>query len=145
MRDLPGMSGPMCDWPDVAVIEGAEETLRHLSARALCCLATSARDSEPDQISRALRRGGLERFISRLFCYRGLGVDKSSPLFYRRIIEQLECRPSEIVMVGDNLEADVLAARSAGLRAVWFNPRNLSTDESVLQIRQLAQLADLCS
>ena len=31
-------------------------------------------------------------------------------------------RADEVVMVGDSWAADVLGARAAGIRAIWFNP-----------------------
>ena len=45
MTNLPGQSGPMCDWPVVQLMPNALEALEQLSKSTPCHLATNARDS----------------------------------------------------------------------------------------------------
>lgn len=46
---------------------------------------------------------------------------KPSPLFFARVVRETGARPEEVVYVGDHWEHDIVAARRAGLRAVWLN------------------------
>ena len=43
-------------------------------------------------------------------------------MFFDIVVEDLGLRRSDIVMVGDSREIDVVGANAAGIRAVWFNP-----------------------
>ncbi|WP_170928787.1 HAD family hydrolase [Deinococcus hopiensis] len=45
---------------------------------------------------------------------------KPDPGSYAAILTALEVQPNEAVMVGDSWENDVVGARAAGMRAVWF-------------------------
>ena len=117
MADLAGQTGPMCRWPSVMAMPNAVEALERLSSLAHCHLATNARDSEPGQIRDALRRVGLDGFISRIFCFRSVGHAKPSPEFFAFISQELQCENEKIVMIGDDLEQDV---NSVGLQRCVF-------------------------
>lgn len=60
---------------------------------------------------------GLAELVDVVCTSESLGVSKPDPLAYQRICEELGCEPSDVLMIGDNLELDVLAARRAGLTA----------------------------
>ena len=57
-----------------------------------------------------------------------VGVDKPNPRIFQLTAEGMQTDLSRIVHVGDAWEADVIGARNAGARAVWFAP----TDEREL-------------
>lgn len=68
-----------------------------------------------------------------------IGWHKPSPHFYTHLIEMANCPADQILMVGDDLENDVTAARTSGLRAVWID-RNGSRDQgTITDLRQLGQ------
>ena len=69
MRDFPEYHGPMANWPEIACLPNARETLAVLHADWLIGLATNAADSNEDQIWAALARGGLEPFVDQVFCF----------------------------------------------------------------------------
>lgn len=140
MADMQGLQGPMCDWPYVRVTEGAEETLAALSRQAVCALATNARDSDEAQIRRALKRAGISKYISTIFCNRTLGLSKPDPAYFQRVGEQLQLPPETMLMVGDDLELDIRGALACGLQAVWFNPRGRPVPEGVRSISRMQQL-----
>jgi putative hydrolase of the HAD superfamily len=142
MADLPGYVGPMHQWPTVKVIEGASNCLSSLSQNASCHLATDARDSDVEDIARALRRGGIDQFIEQIFCYRRIGCSKSEAAFYKHIVRELDVELSEIVMIGDSIESDVKVPQSIGMDAIWYNPELLEVPVGVQAITSLNDLVD---
>ena len=48
------------------------------------------------------------------------GVEKPSPAFFGRVIEEAGCPADQIAYVGDRLDNDVLPARAAGMTAVFL-------------------------
>jgi putative hydrolase of the HAD superfamily len=67
-----------------------------------------------------------------------VGFRKPAPEFYAAVSRACECQPHEILMVGDDLENDVLAARSAGFQAIHLDRDNSSgTDDSVRSLEEL--------
>jgi putative hydrolase of the HAD superfamily len=121
MRDFPEYRGPMVDWPEIACLPAARETLAALHADWIIALATNAADSNEDQIWAALARGSLKPFIDMVFCYRRLGVKKPEPAYFQAALQQLDLPPAAGVMVGDDFGVDITGALRSGLRAVWLN------------------------
>ncbi|MBC7221164.1 HAD-IIIA family hydrolase [Candidatus Bipolaricaulota bacterium] len=122
MRDIPGFDGPMADWPRVEAVPGAEEALRALHGRYLIAVATNAALSNERLVRAALARVGLAAYVSVVVTARDLGLSKPDLAFFHAVLERVGCSAAEAVMVGDGYGADIVGAKSAGLRAVWFNP-----------------------
>ena len=49
----------------------------------------------------------------------------------------------DIVLIGDNLQTDILGANNAGWKSVWYNPQEESTAPSQLQVHDLIELLAL--
>ena len=127
MRDDPANITPMVEWETVEVIEGITGVLSYLhSSGRDIILATSASISDEDQIRGALRRAGLDRFFSRIYCFKNTKLPKGEA-FYRYILNDLNIPASDALMVGDSFEKDVLIPATLGIFAVWFNPRSDET------------------
>ncbi|MDD9158405.1 HAD family hydrolase [Aliivibrio sp. S4TY2] len=143
MVDFPNTPGKMCDWKTVQAVDGASEMLALLSQKGhLLYVATGADDSSVQDIELAFERVGLSQFISGYFCKSNLGLSKGSPEFYQGIADKLGVEPSQLTMVGDSLEKDIISAQEAGLNAVWFNPLGLGK-ESYSNFRTISQLHEL--
>lgn len=148
MRVFPEYSGPMCDWPRVETMPGARETLAKLQPNFHLALATNAADSQESQIWQALERGGLKPFISKVYCYQRIGCKKPSPEFFDYILRDQKIVASQVALVGDDFQADVLGANQSGLRAIWYNPRSAekrsaSLHRSIHDLRELPALLAL--
>ncbi len=122
MVDFPQYHGKMKDWPEIKVIEGVEETFANLSKQYQLVLATNAEDSNKEDILQALKRGCLDQFFSHIYCFQELQVKKPSPEFFYRIQKSVNCHPDEIIMIGDDYITDLIGAKQAGWKAIWFNP-----------------------
>jgi FMN phosphatase YigB (HAD superfamily) len=132
MRDDPASTVPMVEWETVEVIEGITDVLTYLhSSGRRIVLATSAAISDEDQIRRALARGGLDGYFSRIYCFKNTNLPKSEA-YYRHILSDLGIPASDALMVGDGFEKDIQAANAVGSFAVWFNPRSEETRKSEL-------------
>lgn len=130
MIDDPNSTVPMVEWKTVETVPGIDSVLAYLhSSGRRIVLATSASISDETQIYRALARGKLDKYFSRIFCFKNTGLPKGEA-FYQFILEQLEVRASDALMVGDSFEKDVLDANKVGIRAVWFNPRSAEAKSS---------------
>jgi FMN phosphatase YigB (HAD superfamily) len=128
---------PMALWPEVRAIDGARDTLERVARMARIGIATNASVSTRDQIRDALGRAGLRELVSEIFCFAEMGVRKSDPAFWRRVLERLAIDPSRVAMVGDSLAEDVIPPRQAGIFSIWFDaagrPRAEPFDHPVVQ------------
>ncbi len=65
---------------------------------------------------------GLDRHIDVAAISSELGTRKPDPAIFRHALQQLDVAPGEAIHVGDDVGADILGARAAGLAAgVWLN------------------------
>lgn len=127
MKTFPAYRGAMKTWPKVEEMPGARKALHALHGKVGLGLATNAEDSLEADIREALVRVDLDAFMKRIFCFRSLGLRKSDPGYFPRVLQELRVDAAHVVMVGDDLREDVEAARNAGLHAVWFNARTQDT------------------
>ncbi len=120
MKDS-GLEGPMYLWKEVEWIPGAEEALRALNSRYLCCIATSAGHSGVEEMLLALKRVGAEKYFDFFYSAKELGVSKPDPEFFRKVAERVGFKPSNCIMVGNSYEKDIIGARKSGMKTVWLN------------------------
>ena len=124
--DYPTSKVPMAEWTQVRVVEGIADVLADLQASGRrSMIATGAMISDEIQIRGALARVELDSYFSHIYCFQNTRLPKGEA-YYRHILADLDVPASDVVMVGDTFEKDVLAANTAGLFGVWFNQR---TDE----------------
>lgn len=122
MRVFPEFQGPMHQWPRTELMPFVGETLPILHKQWMTAMATNAEDSDEKDIRQALIQAGIDPWIDRIYCYRKIGIRKPDPKFYEFIINDLGLSASQIVMIGDDPQNDILGARKAGIAAVWYNP-----------------------
>ena len=72
-----------------------------------------------------------------------MGVKKPHPEIFSAALQMAQVRPECALMVGDDLEADVLGALNAGIQAIHFNNEQLPTDSRCVSISCLSELQKL--
>jgi FMN phosphatase YigB (HAD superfamily) len=118
---------PMELWPEVRAVDGAAEVLEALARRHRIAVATNAAASGGSAIRKALGRVGLDGHVSEIFCFRELGFRKSDARFWDAVVARLGVPREQLLMVGDDLDNDVLAPRRAGIASVWFDSTGAAT------------------
>lgn len=66
-----------------------------------------------------------------------VGWHKPSQQFYSQLVTLANCPPAQILMVGDDWDNDVLAARNAGLAAMLIDRSGTATDDVVTDLGQI--------
>lgn len=106
------------------LLPGALDFCRHLSELG-CVLAIVTNGAAAAQRGRYLA-SGMEKYVPNLFISQELGVNKPNPLFFDHVCQNLGIADrSRAVVVGDNLDSDILGGNRAGMDTVWYNPHSL--------------------
>jgi HAD superfamily hydrolase (TIGR01549 family) len=115
-------------------VPGAVTFVRRTAKRARVGMVTNNEYHEQEEKLRFL---GLSQVVDPLVVSAEEHVAKPDPRIFRIALERAGARPNETVMVGDSWTNDVLGARAAGIRPVWFNRFELPrpTRHSVEEIR----------
>ena len=91
-------------------------------------------------------RTPLARWFTGALSAREFGIGKPDPRIFHEACRRLGCAPAEVLHVGDDLELDALAARSAGLQTLWLR-RDVEADAAEVEhglatVRCLRSLAE---
>jgi putative hydrolase of the HAD superfamily len=124
-------------------VEGAVALLPLVKARARVGIVSNNLLAEQQE---KLRQCGLDPFVDALVVSEAVGISKPAPEIFFVALERLGCRANEAVMIGDSWAADVVGARAAGIRPIWFNPQGVPQPEpgaDVAEIRALEPADDV--
>ncbi|MEV4636723.1 HAD family hydrolase [Actinoplanes sp. NPDC049548] len=95
------------------------------------------------QQRKKLERTGLGGRVGPVFTVENLGVAKPAPEAFHRACSQWGLRPDEVLSVGDDHAFDVVAARTAGLRAAHLDRLGTGPPGEPVRLRSLRDLGPL--
>jgi len=95
-------------------------------------------------VQRLIDKVGIRAFFDPILISAALGIRKPDPRPLQMILEQWGLPPSEVVMVGDLLEADILGAQRAGIHQIWLcEGRDSESSTQLEEIQPEAIATDL--
>ena len=100
----------------VALMPGALECLAEVRSRSIGCHLLT--NGPTDGQRRKIARLGLEQLLDYIQIGEEVGVFKPDPRAFERALDRIQRSASSVVMVGDSLTDDVIAAKAVGLRAI---------------------------
>lgn len=103
-------------YPNCELIPGTKEILAELGERYPLGMITNFTDGPAAR--KIIDVLGLDPFFQEVVVSGEVGYRKPHPYVFERFVDVLGVPAGQILFVGDDLEADVLGARDAGLRPV---------------------------
>ena len=68
-----------------------------------------------------LRNAGISNYFDQVINSEMAGVKKPNPIIFQLALQRTQVLPHQAIMVGDNLEADILGARALGIHTIHLN------------------------
>jgi YjjG family noncanonical pyrimidine nucleotidase len=91
-----------------------------------------------------LKQSGLDRFFDIVVTSEGAGHKKPRPEIFAYACQASGATYSDSIMIGDDLEADILGAQNAGMDHVFYNPEGAAHSYQVThEISALVELKSL--
>ena len=119
----------------------AIETLEYLHKKYKLYIITNGFNEV--QFSK-LKNSNLDKYFTKIFTSEDAGAQKPNPLIFENAVKSANARKKESIMIGDDLEADILGAKKFGLDQIFFNPHKKVHSETVThEISCLKQLQDI--
>ncbi len=126
------------------LIEGAYELLREVHQKSRIAIVTNG--LQMVQQGR-MAHSAIQNFISELVISEEVGAAKPKIEFFEAASARSgNPAKSEILMIGDSLNADIVGGVNYGIDTCWFNPSAETTPDELhitYQIRKLSDLLDL--
>lgn len=115
----------------------AHETLSYLNKRYKLHIITNG-FHEVQHIK--LNQSKLNSYFDLILCSEEVGVNKPNPTVFKTALDKTGAKPGQSIMIGDNLEADILGAQNCGIETIFFNPKSIPFSVNTREIRGLKEL-----
>ncbi len=91
-----------------------------------------------------LRNCRLEDYFASMTTSEMVGHNKPRPEIFHKALSSVHAKKDQSIMIGDDLEVDILGARNYGIDQVFLNRDNLSHSEAVTyEISSLLELKEI--
>jgi HAD superfamily (subfamily IA) hydrolase, TIGR02254 len=91
-----------------------------------------------------MNRSGLDPFFSNVITSEEAGFQKPDPKVFNYALVKARAVAKHSIMVGDDLETDILGAQNVGMKQVYFNPKKTPhTTPVTWEIAALSELFNL--
>ena len=91
-----------------------------------------------------LKSSNIQSYFKQVITSDGCGYQKPDISFFHHALDQSQCKPEDVLMIGDNLKTDIAGALNAGIDTVYFNPsQNGRPHKSTFEIASLDQLMEI--
>lgn len=121
------------------LLEGSVEVLDHLSKTYKLHIITNGFE-EVQQ--RKMVNSGILDFFQTITTSEEAGVKKPHPEIFEKALQKSKALPQRSVMIGDNLEADIIGASQFGLHAIYLRAEDQVSQDQFPQIQKLKELFD---
>jgi 2-haloalkanoic acid dehalogenase type II len=113
-------------------------------------LALISNASDDVDVQTLVDNAEIRLFFDTVMSSAKAGIRKPNPLIFHMVLDQIDIRPEEAVMVGDTLGADILGARNAGIFSIWITrradtPANRDHADTIKPDAEISRLAQLPS
>lgn len=121
----------------------AKETLSFLHDSGKYKLYVTSNGILDMQLNR-LELSGLIDFFDGIYVSDDIGYEKPDKRFFQESLFRSGFAPSEVLMIGDSMEADIKGATGAEIDAVWYNPKGKASETMPKYvIKSLAELKEI--
>ncbi|MGN1329096.1 MAG: YjjG family noncanonical pyrimidine nucleotidase [Eubacterium sp.] len=124
-------------------IDGAEETVKSLFGKYQLYIVSNGATAVQES---RLASSDIVKYFDDIFISQKVGYDKPDVRFFEKCFESIDgFSRDKAIIVGDSLSSDIQGGINAGIKTVWFNPKE-NTDDMIkpdFQINDLKQLPTL--
>lgn len=89
---------------------------------------------------RKMESSGILKYFTTITTSEDVGVKKPHRKIFETALEKASAQPDQSIMIGDNLEADILGAKGLGMRAILYNyyKTDFPTDhDQIVEMKEL--------
>lgn len=119
------------------LLEGSSEILRQLKKQYSLHIITNGFEEVQH---RKMISSGISGFFKTVTTSEEAGVKKPDPGIFELALQKSGALAKNSVMIGDNLEADILGAENYGIRAIHLNPGDQLAQAQFVQVKKLKEL-----
>lgn len=104
--------------PQAKLVPHAKEVISSLSRQYRLAVVSNTFVSTKREVKIALHNLGLDQYFDVIITSVDVGYEKPHEEIFRVALQELGLQPSEVVMVGDRIEKDVVGANRLGIASI---------------------------
>ncbi len=120
-----------------ALFDGAHEILTYLKAKYKMHIITNGFEEVQHK---KMDHAGLLKYFDKIITSEEVGVKKPNPKIFEYAIKKAEAKPEESLMIGDNLEADILGAQNVGMETIFCKFNGETAGEQMISVTGLKEI-----
>lgn len=120
------------------LMDGADELIKTLCKHYELCIATNGLS--------VIQRGRLApiaKYFKGVYISEEMGVIKPLPAFFAYILQDLNAKKEECLMIGDSIHSDMAGAKAAGIDCCWLSYRGQKNDTGLIPDYEIVSLSEL--
>ena len=122
------------------LVPGAKEVLDYLSDKYELHIITNGFEEVQHQ---KLHYSGITGYFKEVITSELVGYRKPDREIFSYALKKINCQSDRCLMIGDNLEADIVGARNSRIDHVFYNPKNFKYHMTVTyEIKNLEELME---
>ena len=122
----------------MSLFEGVIEFLEDNKDKKICVVS----DLTAYIQFRKIEKLGISKYLSYIVTSEEAGVEKPNEKIFNIALKKLKLNNSEVCMIGDNYEKDIIGALNLNIKAFWKND-NIPADKRVKTFNQFKELKEL--
>jgi|SRR5690554_1856761 len=83
------------------------------------------------------------KYITKIVASEEVGKNKPNPKIFNKILKFTKVKNEHAIMVGDSLTKDILGAKNANIKSIWFNPKGLINNSNVVPNHEIKSLLEI--
>lgn len=119
------------------LLEGAMDILDYLNSSYKLHIITNG---FKEVQHRKLETSGILKYFSTITTSEDVGVKKPHPRIFETALANAKAHVDESIMIGDNLEADIIGAQQLGMRAILYNYYKNDFSKEIHQVLEMKEL-----
>lgn len=72
---------------------------------------------------------GLTSYFDKVILSDAVGINKPHPGIFNFALNEVGANADQTIMIGDNLQTDIVGAKNSGIDQIWFNPKGKDAND----------------
>lgn len=122
-------------------LDGAVDLLKKLNSKYEIAIVTNGLKKVQEQ---RIKNTNIANYIKTMIVSEDVGVSKPDPRFFEYVVKQIKFNDKKrMLIIGDNLNSDIIGGNRFGIDTCWFNPSEKKNGTDAKPAYTVGSLAEL--